>query len=314
MESPTDDTAVEAQPSTTRAETATARPPMAQGDPHDETDSENAPPDPDDLVHLRIASNGTSWVFNMKSAFEAAGIKAGAHVEPDLLWERGEPLLLFGELPEDDVEDARYARKVSDRGASWSVKPPRELIEKDPEFGLGISMDDYSNDDPLCFDVMTEDGVVGLLPVGYKSDLEEARSEDATGAAESTTPEESAAAPDEEVSLPVSEDAVAAAAQATGVTTATLRDALAAIATNVDADDIDTAADYEPLDVDDRRVFVVPGRVWDDVQDDLGLEDAVAEAAKLAHTRTAEDLVVEAGAHEYRRFGREYDALVVETS
>jgi len=36
-----------------------------------------------------------------------------------------------------------------------------------------------------------------------------------------------------------------------------------------------------------------------------------AVAGRLAHTRMAETLVVEAGESEYRRFSQEYDAVVV---
>ena len=207
---------------------------------------------------------------------------------------------------------------MSDRGKNLSVKPPRELLEADSEYGAGLGLDrgEYDNDDPLCFDALVEDGLVALAPVGYESTLTASREGETPASAspadgtEDDSPSETSGE-DAASSYPLSEEAVSAAAQATGVSMTALRDALATVSASVDVDELATAPDYDLLDVDDRRVLVVPDRVWSDLQARLDLEADVLEAARLAHTRMAETLVVDAEASEYRRFSKEYDALVV---
>lgn len=73
-------------------------------------------------------------------------------------------------------------------------------------------------------------------------------------------------------------------------------------ATSSGVDELATAPDYDPLDAGDHHVVVVPDHVWSDLQARLDLEADILEAARLAHTRMAETLVVEAGASDYRRF------------
>ncbi|WP_353635516.1 hypothetical protein ABSL23_15840 (plasmid) [Halobacterium sp. NMX12-1] len=292
---------------------------MAQGDtdPHDDEPAV----DLSDLIRLKVASNETSWVLNMTDPLRDANIEAGDHVDVDLLWEDDSPMLVFGKVPADVADsddDAARTRTVTDRGKNLSVKPPRELLEADSEYGAGLGLDrgEYDNNDPLCFDALVEDGLVALAPVGYESTLtasqegETPASEPSADSTEDDSPSETSGE-DAASRHPLSEEAVSAAAQATGVSTTALRDALATVATTVDVDELATAPDYDRLDVDDHRVVVVPDRVWSDLQARLDLEDDVLDAARLAHTRMAETLVVDAGAREYRRFSQEYDALVV---
>jgi hypothetical protein len=292
---------------------------MAQGDtdPHDDEPAV----DLSDLIRLKVASNETSWVLNMTQPLRDANIQGGDSVDVDLLWEDDSPMLVFGKVPAeaaDADDDAARTRTVTDRGKNLSVKPPRELLEADSEYGAGLGLDrgEYDNNDPLCFDALVEDGLVALAPVGYESTLtasqegETPASEPSADSTEDDSPSETSGE-DAASRHPLSEEAVSAAAQATGVSTTALRDALATVATTVDVDELATAPDYDRLDVDDHRVVVVPDRVWSDLQARLDLEDDVLDAARLAHTRMAETLVVDAGASEYRRFSQEYDALVV---
>ncbi|MCG1004916.1 MULTISPECIES: hypothetical protein [Halobacterium] len=64
------------------------------------------------------------------------------------------------------------------------------------------------------------------------------------------------------------------------------------------------------LDGDDCRVLVVPDHDWTSLQEQFDLADDVLDTVRLAHTRMAETLVVEAGASGYRRFSQEYSAFV----
>ncbi|MCF2165429.1 hypothetical protein [Halobacterium salinarum] len=284
---------------------------MAQGD----TDPHDAEPaiDPADLIRLKVASNETSWVLNMTQPLRAAGIQGGDHVDVDLLWEDDGPMLVFGRIPADvaETDDAGgHVRTVTDRGTNLSVKPPCELIEANSEYGAGLGLDrsDYDNDDPLCFDVLVDDGLVALAPMGHKSTLNASSEPEADG---STGSEPSSKTDATSHGHPLTEDAVSAAAQATGVPVTALRDALGTVAADADVDEIETAADYDALDVDDRRVLVVPDRVWSDIQTRAGFDEDVFDAARLAHTRMAETLVFDASETEYRRFSQDYDALVV---
>lgn len=289
----TDSSTANAQIETTAEQTSDTTPPMAQGTSDDSGDPDERTHR--ELVRLRTASEG-SWVLNMKRYFDAAGFEAGDSVEFDLVWDDDQPMLMLGKLPADDVDAARDPRTVTDRGASLSINPPKPLLEDDTEYGhgLGLEYDAYDNDNPLCFDPMVDEGVIALLPVGFEADL---RSHD------------------EEPDLLVSDAAVAAAVQATGLNTPTVRDALLAVEDAVDEAFVRESLsgvvdDYELLDVGDRVVVVVGDRAWSDVQSAAGLSADVLEAVRVAHTRTAEDLVVEVGASEYRRFSREYSALV----
>jgi len=290
---------------------------MAQGDT--DTNGEQPAIDPANLIRLKVASNETSWVLNMTEPLRDANIEAGDHVDVDLLWEDDSPMLVFGKVPADVADaddDAARTRTVTDRGKNLSVKPPTELLEADSEYGAGLGLDrgEYDNDDPLCFDALVEDSLVALAPVGYESTLTASESVADDSDANKPTSGTLQTGGGESSHQPLSEEAVSAAAQAAGVSAGVLRDALATVATTVDVDELATAPDYDPLDVDDYRVVVVPDRVWSDLQARLDLEADVLEAVRLAHTRMAETLVVDAGASEYRRFSKEYDALVVSTA
>jgi len=126
-----------------------------------------------DPVRLRVASNETSWILNMGMEFRDAGIDAGDNVEVDFIWDEDGPMLLLGQIPDEEAEDSARARKVSDRGSTLSVKPPKDFLEDDPEFGLGLDIGDYDNDNPLLLESMVMEGSVGLVPVGYAGELHE---------------------------------------------------------------------------------------------------------------------------------------------
>lgn len=301
---------------------------MAQGDGDDDGDGSESRyrREDGDPVRLRVASNGTSWILNMGMELREAGISGGDYVEVDFLWDEDGPMLLLGKIPSDEADDSQRARKVSDRGSTLSVKPPKEFLEDDPEFGLGLDIDTYDNDNPVLLDSMVTAGSVGLVPLGFADELEElSESETETEtAAEAATEAETEAdvdgadAEDQADTSgpghPVGVDAVTTAAQLTGIDEDELHGALETLQDTVTVDDVEAADDFEPLDAGDRVVIVVEREAWERLEETLGLDHALAEAARMAHTQQAEDLAVDYGGDEFRRFSRQYSAVVFDAS
>lgn len=122
-------------------------------------------------VRLRVASNDTSWILNMGMELREAGIKGGDYVEVDFIWDEDGPMLLLGQIPEEEAKDSQRARKVTDRGSSLAVKPPKEFLEDDPEFGLGLDIDDYDNDNPLLLESMVMEASMGLVPLDFADEI-----------------------------------------------------------------------------------------------------------------------------------------------
>lgn len=115
---------------------------MAQDDEADDSTSRYRREE-GDPVRLRVASNDTSWILNMGMELCEAGIEGGDYVEVDFLWDEDGPMLLLGQIPDEAGEDSPRARKFTNHGTTLSVKPPKDYLEDDPEFGLDI--DDYDN-------------------------------------------------------------------------------------------------------------------------------------------------------------------------
>lgn len=269
-----------------------------------------------DPVRLRVASNGTSWIFNMGAELRAAGIEGGDTVTVDFIWDDGDedPMLIFGKLPDragdGEFEDAARTRTVSDHQSTLSVKPPKEFLESDPDLGLGLDIDAYDNSNPLLFEPLVMEDAVGLVPIDHYEAVTAAQREAEGDEAEEGDDAEADAPRQTDPEHPVSESAVATAAQVTGVTAAALQSALAMVAEAVGPDDVEPVEEFAPLEADGHTVLVVDDEQWRRIAEQAGLDDTVGEAARLAHTQYAEDLAVAHGGSEFRRFSRRYDAVV----
>lgn len=101
------------------------------------------------------------------------GIDAGDYVEVDFIWDEDGPMLLLGKIPSSEADDSPRARKVTDRGSTLSVKPLKDYIEDDPEFGLGLDIDDYDNINLFLLEPMVMEGSVSLIPFSFADELRE---------------------------------------------------------------------------------------------------------------------------------------------
>lgn len=296
----------EAQFKTTGSRTRSMVTPQMAEDPDSDDSSSHDGHEDIDLISLRVASNGTSWNLNMGVQFRDAGIEAGDHVEFDFVWDEDGAMLRLGKIPSSEADDSPRARKVTDRGDTLSVKPPKDYLEDDPTFGLGLDIDHYDNDNPLLLEALVAEESIALFPVGFADDLEQEGEEDAPDSSEQASGD----VDDERRGHPVAPEAVATAAQLTGVDEADVDAALEAIADVVSVEDVERVEEFELLEADDRVVAVVDREAWARIAEEVGLEDAVAEAARMAHTQQGEDLAVEHGGSEFRRFSRRYSAVV----
>lgn len=274
-------------------------------------------PTPNELVALRKAEH--SCEVRLKRFGPDANIDDGDYVDVMLDDELG---LVLGKIPEDDdVDAAPFARKFPRVNV-----PIRHLDER----GLNIPLDDMLDDDPFLFEPLVEDGIIGLVPLGFKHEVLEnaARPDNAVTWATDPDPEsESAPGADEtstsgeqsqfdefdpepvETIAPIDTDIIDAVAQTLGHDAHTL----ATLVERVDAvipDDVTPADDYDALDVDDRRVTIIPESVWEEyaAAAELGADEATA--ARTVFVDQANALIREAGAREYRRFEREHAAVV----
>jgi len=278
--------------------------------------------DREDIVALMLRDDG-SWLFHMTAPLRAAGIGPGDQTLSDIVADDGNPLLVISAVEADGDNDEgdegdEMTRAVTGDPQSMQVRVRPAVIESAPRAGgLGVDPDAYDNDNPLLFQTVPdpEGSLLGLEPLGYESDIAaQAERDEQTGAGTDATSEGDV----EEGSHAVDERAVAAAAEVTGVDRSRVEGALLAVAqTLADADVrgevVTPAPGYDPLTVGERSVEIVTDETWPALQTRIGFEDDVREAVRIAHTQTAEDLVVDHGDASYRRFSRERSAIVRES-
>jgi hypothetical protein len=267
--------------------------------------AQKTPRDLGDPVRLRARDDG-GWVLKMTPELKQVGLAAGDSVLVDLDVAGEVPLLVVAKVddPADDEQPGQNVRSVLGDGNSRWVKPPKPILESaERAGGLGLDHDSYDNTDALLFDPLPdpERGMIGLQPVGFESVVGD-RGDESDGA---TTGEPTHPLPD---------TAVATAAEVTGVDREQVARALASVtdALASDPDLVTPAPGYERLSLPDREVVVVADETWAILQDRCDLPPDVVDAVRVAHTQTAEDLVVEHGDASYRRFSREFGAIVRE--
>lgn len=124
---------------------------------------------PNGVLALRKYSGRAGYYLNVTEMARDLDVTPGEdHVH--VSFEDGE--LGFEVLKEvtDMDESNPNVRKVIDNGPNVRVSPPRELLG---EFGVGIAVDDYPEDDPYLFQPLYESGAAWflLLPLGHASEV-----------------------------------------------------------------------------------------------------------------------------------------------
>jgi|APHM01.1.fsa_nt_gi hypothetical protein len=129
-----------------------------------------APDDiPGGILALRKYSGRAGYYLNITEMARDLDVTPGAdHVH--VSYEDGE--LGFEVLKQvtDMDESNPNVRKVIDNGPNVRVSPPRELLG---EYGVGIAIDDYPEDDPYLFQPLYEPDAAWflLLPLGHASEV-----------------------------------------------------------------------------------------------------------------------------------------------
>ena len=124
---------------------------------------------PGGVLALRKYSGRAGYYLNITEMARDLDVTPGAdHVH--VSYEDGE--LGFEVLKEvtDMDESNPNVRKVIDNGPNVRVSPPRELLG---EYGVGIAIDDYPEDDPYLFQPLYEPDAAWflLLPLGHASEV-----------------------------------------------------------------------------------------------------------------------------------------------
>lgn len=128
-----------------------------------------------DFISIRRDSNSAR--LSIKPVAEKAGIEAGDYIDMDIdippgpLFEGDRPFITLIRLEEDE-EPGHFSRKVTGGDSQMQVSLPKELLT-DPQMGLGIDYDTYSNEDKLLlYPKVLEDGLVALY-VAYPESIYE---------------------------------------------------------------------------------------------------------------------------------------------
>ncbi|MFC4553614.1 MULTISPECIES: hypothetical protein [Halorussus] len=265
---------------------------------------------------IRLMKESSGWRIGFGMEARAAGIEAGDYLYSDLEDAETDPLLILnraddpGENPDSNPE----LRRVMDTGTSLSVKIPRRHLD---EFGLGLNLDDYDNENPLLFEPLVDDGLVGLVPLGYVDGREFVPRAFRDQDSGETTPEESESEQAtlggsvESTATPISEQAITAAAQTVGVNRDRLVDVLETINESVSEDDLNLIDEASPVQLDDVTVYFVTPETWPDAADDLALDEDLLEAAKLAYVRASEEIILKTGVEESQQWVQKYDVLLL---
>ncbi len=259
---------------------------------------------PGDPVRLRQGQSG--WLINIGIESQAANIKSGEYVVVDLQETRHGPLLTLTRLSESpsNPEANPLVRKVMDRGDTLAVTiPPRHLGDR----GLTLSQDEYTNSNPLLFEPLVKTGVVGLAPTTYYDGTTfSIPSHFDAGDANPGTPEDVG---------PIPPEAIQAAAQTTGVGSATVERALQLLADDLAADALadHRVSEYDAVETPEGTVYVVGSGVWEALDATSRLDASVRQAVRQAHVRAAEllleDYMLESDA---RGFAASADAIVLD--
>lgn len=233
---------------------------------------------PDGVLALRKYSGRAGYYLNITEMARDLDVTPGAdHVH--VSYEDGElGFEVLKEVTEMD-ESNPNVRKVIDNGPNVRVSPPRELLG---EYGVGIEIDDYPEDDPYLFQPLYEPEAAWflLLPLGHASEVFRD-------------------VPDEPVPIP--DATVEEVAGEVGVGHAEVADALARLNRTLSPDtfaaaDIPLVAEPTIVDSDGRRLGVYYLSQPDFrglAMDVFRLAPPVAQALWFAHTEYAGALVSE---------------------
>lgn len=272
-----------------------------------------------DLISLR--KSGSNWQLSFGPEAREAGIEAGDYVVVDLEDPEFDPLLVIGVVPDppENPKDDPFTRKVTKRGDTLGVTIPERNID---ERGLGLSADEYDTENPLQFEPLVQQGLVGLAPVGYA----DGREYIARGHRSDSGPVDAAPDPNaEQVSLAdaapetpegvgaIPAEAIQAASQLTGVASETVERALQLLADSLDVDALDAhhAEAFDPVETPDGTVHIVSRDVWSALDATQNLDASVQQAVRQAHTLAAETLLDKhAPESDEREFSTSWDALV----